>query len=78
MSSKKPLFATTKKIVKEDINDMEIKTNVVDDNIPHPIEIKIKLTPSTKQKKHKHLKVKKINPSEMNRTKVYYWINQGH
>ena len=37
---------------------------------------KIKLTQSTKQKKHEHLKVKKINPSAINYTKVDHWINQ--
>ena len=31
-----------------------------------------------KQKNHKHLKVKKINLSAINQTKVDNWINQGN
>ena len=46
---------------------------------PSPIPLKkIKFTPSTKQTNPKHLKVKKLNASAMNQTKVYHWINQGH
>ena len=33
MSSKNPLIATTKKIVKEGVNDMETKPNVVEESI---------------------------------------------
>ena len=31
-----------------------------------------------KQTNHKHIKVKKINLSAMNETKLYHWINQVH
>ena len=58
MSPKKPLVTTTDKMVKEGINDMETKPNVVKEAITHII-VKIKLTQSTKQTNHKHLKVKK-------------------
>ena len=37
MSSKKPLVITTEKTVKEGINDMETKPNVVKEAITHPI-----------------------------------------
>ena len=37
MSSKKSLVTTTDKIVKEGINDMEKKPNVVKEDITHPI-----------------------------------------
>ena len=35
MSSKKPLVATTDKMVKEEINDMETKLNVLEKYITH-------------------------------------------
>ena len=38
MSSKKPFVATTDKMVKEGINDMDTKHNVVEKNITHLIE----------------------------------------
>ena len=38
MSSKKALVTSTDKIVKEEINDMETKPNVVEKSITHPIE----------------------------------------
>ena len=75
MSSKNPLVATIDKMVKEGINYMETEPNVVEKAITHHTK-KIKLTPKTKQTNHKHLKVKKINLSAMNQTKVYHWINQ--
>ena len=76
MSSKTPLVATTENSVKEGNIDMETKPNVVDEAITHPIA-KSKLTPKTKQNNHKHIKVKKINPSAINQTKLYHWMNQG-
>ena len=82
MSSKNILVTTTEKMVKEGINDMETKPNVVKEAITHPIE-KIELTQSRKKKNHKHLKAKKLNPSAINLTKVDHrinqrnWINQG-
>ena len=77
MSSNNPLVTTTDEMVKEKINDMKTEPNVVERAITHPTAKK-KLTPSTKQKNHKHLKVKKINTSAINQTKVDNWINQGY
>ena len=65
MSSKNQLVTTTEKMVKEGINDMETKPNVVKEAITPPIE-KNKLTQSMKQTNHKHIKVKQINLSAMN------------
>ena len=31
-----------------------------------------------KHTNHNHLKVKKINPSAINKTRVYHWINRVH
>ena len=50
---------TTEMMVKEGINDMETKRNVVEIAITH--HKGGKLTQSTKQTNHKHLKLKKIN-----------------
>ena len=77
MSSKNPLVSTTEKIVKEGINYMETKPNVVDEAITHPTG-KNKLDTVNKKTNQKHIKVKNINPSAMNQTRVYHWINQGH
>ena len=77
MSSKNPFFTITYKMVKEWITDMETKPNVVKEAITPFIE-KIILTQSMKQINHKHLKVKKINPSAINQTKVDHLINQVH
>ena len=71
------MVVTTDEMVKEWINDMETKNNVVEEAIPHPIA-KIKFTPSMKQTNHKHLKVKNINPLAINQTRVDHWINQGN
>ena len=76
MSSKNPLVATTGKKLKEGINDMEKNPYVVKEAITPPIE-KIILTQSKKQINHKYLKEKKLNPSEINQTKVNHLINQG-
>ena len=76
MSSKNLLVTTTDKMAKEGINDREAKPNVVKEDITHTIAKTI-LAQSTKQRNHKHLKLKKINPSAINQTKVDHWINQG-
>ena len=60
MSSNNQLVPTTENMVKEGINDMETKLNVLETTITrHRGEIK--LTQSTKQTNHKHQKVKYIN-----------------
>ena len=71
------MVSTTDKMVKEGINDTETKPNVVEKAITHRMG-EIKLTPKTKQTNHKHLKVRQINLSATNQTKVCTWINQGH
>ena len=76
MSSKKLLVPNTDNMAKEGINNMETKPNVVEKVINNRRK-KIKLTPCIKQTNHKHLKVKKINLSAINQTRVYNWINQG-
>ena len=60
MSSNNPLIPTTENMFQEGINDMETKFNMAETSITHHKK-KIKSTQSTKQTKHKHLKVKKIN-----------------
>ena len=70
------MVATTYKMAKEGIIGTETKPNVIDKAITYPM--KKKLTQQTKQTNNKYLKVKMINLSAMNQTKVHYWINQGH
>ena len=69
------MVANTEKIVKEGINDMETRPNVVDEAITHPISNN-KIDTINKTDKTQCSKSKKINPSAMNQTKVYHWINQ--
>ena len=77
MSSKNPLVTTTDKNSKERINDMETKSNVVEEDITHPIATN-KIDTSNEIDKPQASKIKKyINPSAMNQTKVDHWINQG-
>ena len=67
MSYKNSLVTTTDKIVKEGINDMEIKPNVV----------KKSITPSIAKNN-----IDKVNKTEkpqasINQAKANHWINQG-
>ena len=55
---------------------METKTNVVEKAITHCMK---KIIYAIKKKiNHKHLKVKDINLSALNQTRVYHWINKVH
>ena len=76
MSSKKSLVTTIDKIVKEGINDMGTKLNVVKEAITPPIS-KNNIDTVNIIEKPQASKIKKINPSEINQTKVNHWINQG-
>ena len=67
------MVTTTDKMVKKGINYMETEPNMVKEAITPPIT-NLKLTQSTKQRNHKYLRVKKINPSVINQG---HWIFQG-
>ena len=56
---------------------METKPNMAKESTTTPIS-ENKIETVKKNKKHKHLKVKRINPSALNQTKEDHWINQGH
>ena len=53
------MVPTTEKMLKKEVNDMEIKPNVVEEDITHPI--------INKTDKPQASKSKKTNPSEMNK-----------
>ena len=77
MSSKNLLVATIEKLSKKGL--ITWKQNLMWQSKPSLIPLQqINLTQSTKQTNQKHIKVKKINPSAMNQTKVDHWINQGY
>ena len=76
MSSKNVLVTSTEKRVKEGIHYIKI-TNVMKGAITNTIATN-KFDTVNKTEKVQETKVKKISKSEMNQTKLDYWINQGH
>ena len=71
------MVPTTDNMVKEGINDMETKPNVVEKSITHRKE-KNKIDAIKETDKPQASQSKNINLSAMNQTKVYHWINKGH
>ena len=69
MSSKNPLVHTKLKMIKEGINDMETKYNVVKKSITRH-KGKIKIDAINEIDKPHASKSKKINLSAMNQTKI--------
>ena len=69
------MVTTKERISKEENNDTRTKPNVAKEAIT-PYIAKNKIDTVKKQRNQKHLKEKKTNPSAINQTKVYTWINQ--
>ena len=70
------MVAITKNIIKEEINDMGTKHNVVKEAITPPIA-KIILTQSKKQINHNHPKQMEIHPAAINLINLNHWENQS-
>ena len=76
MSSKKALVTTTNKIVREGINEMGTKPNVVKESVTPPIA-KNSFDTGNKTDKSQASKNIYMHPASIKMTKVNHWINQG-
>ena len=76
MSSKKSLVTTKDNILKEGINDTKTKSTAVKEAIT-PTIAKRDFETVNKTEIPQASRIKKINTSAINQTKVNHWINQG-